>query len=490
MRKIFVLVFVLLQGFQITIFSQETDLAKLLEQHVKILTADSLEGRGLGTEGSVLARDYIIDQFINAGIKPIAESYIQSFSFRSGVAWISAENIIGIVEGSDSVLKDEYILIGAHYDHLGYTKKDGEKTIYPGADDNASGVGSIIEIGRYFSENPHLLKRSLIIAAFDAEESGLHGSRHFTENSPVELNKIRLMFSFDMVGMYSANNGLILKGMASLINGAEIARSTAEVYEIILGNVSADIAKRTDTAPFGRRGIPAVHVFTGSKSPYHKPEDQYHLLDYEGMAGINIYMRALLAEISGENKLQPSESLLAKEEQSTEDKSKFLRFGLLINNGSGFHEYKNEFYRANSLWTGSTGLFAQWPIKKFLTLQQEVLYDFNGSAIDGGKIRRHSITFPLNIQIGTPREISGDARLYVFGGGFYRYNFAGKDPAGRLDYSNSYNRNEWGYSAGMGIEVFRFHIGFTARRGLSDIQTNSNIRLLDNNNYFSAGFIF
>src|SRR5690606_5162560 len=114
-------------------------------------------------------------------------------------------------------------------------------------------------------------KRSLIFIAFDAEESGLLGSKHYVETIDAELrNQIKAMFSFDMVGMLEANKGLDLKGIGSLVNGEEIAKKHTD--GITLLNTSASIENRTDTEPFGDKGIPAIHVFTGTKSPYHKPE--------------------------------------------------------------------------------------------------------------------------------------------------------------------------------------------------------------------------
>jgi aminopeptidase YwaD len=487
-------IFVVFLLVQTVIVYSQTDSSARLRDHVRILTSDSLQGRGLGTEGTELARDYIIHQFMDAGITPLFDYFQQPFRFRSGVAWIPAVNIAGYIEGSDPDLKNEYIVIGAHLDHLGYTLSDnGEKTIYPGADDNASGVAAIIEIARYFSENPSLLGRSLIIVAFDAEESGLWGSRHFVANSPVPIESIRLMFSLDMVGMYEANNGVHLRGMGSLAGGADEASRVADVAGIRLRNTGSNIARRTDTAPFGDKGIPAVHVFTGTNSPYHKPEDRYDLLDYEGMGKITRYLKDLLSAFSFTDTLDPDDSFSTGEIAETGLKDRFMMVGIVVNTGSGFHRYDGAYYRGNPVLGFNTGMYFQIPINRFFTIQQEVLYDFNGSEAENGKIRRHSLTLPLNLQLGTPRGVSGPLRIFVFGGGWYRHNFGGSSGKTTLDFDGEYNKNEWGYSAGIGLDIFRFTIGFTGRRGISSIMQEDfqdSRGVFDTNRFFTLGYRF
>lgn len=248
-----------------------------LSAHVHYLSSEELEGRALGSKGKDLAATYIQQQFQQAGLQPFEENYEQHFDLKISLAWVQATNIIGVLEGSDPLLKNEYIVLGAHYDHLGY-KKD-RSTFYPGADDNASGVATLIELAKHFGQLENKPKRSLLFIAFDAEESGLLGSKHFVKNlDPGTLAHIKAMFSFDMVGMLEANKGLDLKGIGTLVNGPETAKKHASDLKVL--NTSKEIEDRTDTEPFGSKGIPAIHVFTGSKSPYHKPEDKADLLDY------------------------------------------------------------------------------------------------------------------------------------------------------------------------------------------------------------------
>lgn len=471
-------------------YAGDNQLKNRFREHVKILTSDSLQGRGLGTAGAEKARDYIVGQFKDAGIQPLGDDYLQNFSFRQSLAWIPAANIVGVVEGSDSLLKGEYILIGAHYDHLGYDIRNDEKRIFPGADDNASGVAAIIELGRYFAQNPELLGRSLLIVAFDAEESGLIGSRHFVDNSPVPLENITLMFSFDMVGMYEANRGLHLRGMASLLDGDVLAEEVAQRHEVNLRQTGDNIQRRTDTYPFGSAGIPAVHVYTGQKSPYHKPEDQYHLLDYDGMVTIHVFMEDFLKVLSHESNLLQSPSLISSVLQESTFSGRRLAAGFLLNAGTGFHRYPDEFFQAKTLINISAGLYFQIPLSQVFGLQLETLYDLNGSQIDGGNFRRHSLTVPLNIQFGTPGVQGQDIRLFLFTGPYYRRSFAGESAGVKLDFDNEFNPDEWGYTIGFGLNIFRFYMGFTSRRAVTNLTHFDDTKKLDSNGYFSIGYRF
>ncbi len=486
---------VLLTVFLISIFLtvySSNDLEEVFRAHVRVLASDSLQGRGLGTEGTERARDYIAREFAQAGLRAmpgIEGGYLQSFSFRQRLAWIPGTNIVGYVEGSDPVLKNEYIVLGAHYDHLGFEKDNGEKTIYPGADDNASGVAAIIELGRYFAARPGLLKRSLIIVAFDAEESGLIGSRWFVDNSPVPVENIKLMFSFDMVGMYGANNGVHLRGMGSMENGVETAMHKAAKTGIALRNTGSNIERRTDTAPFGDAGIPAVHVFTGTKSPYHKPEDQYHLLDYVGMVKIHEFMTTFIPELASREQIEPAPALIAHAQVQAGKRLPRLLFGFNLNTGSGFHRYDDEFFRANSLFATSAGFYLQVPVSQLLTLQQEALFDVNGSKIEGGNFRRYSATLPLNLQLGTPRASGNPARVFVFAGPYFRYSFGGTEAGESIDF-DLFEQQEWGYSYGLTLEVFMFSIGFTHRRAVTGLFNDSDINVFDSNNYFTLGYRF
>ncbi|MFN5238087.1 MAG: M28 family peptidase, partial [Bacteroidota bacterium] len=150
-----------------------------LRTHLDFLAADSLDGRGLGTAGKQKAALYIAESFRNAGLAPFDDDYFQEFFIRISMANMTGTNVIGVLEGSDPELKKEYIVLGAHYDHVGYEMKNGQRVVYNGADDNASGTAGLMELVRILSGRRAELKRSIIFIAFDGEESGLLGSKAF-----------------------------------------------------------------------------------------------------------------------------------------------------------------------------------------------------------------------------------------------------------------------------------------------------------------------
>jgi aminopeptidase YwaD len=205
-----------------------------LEKHVTYLASDELLGRGFGSEEGNIARNYIADQFKEAGVKPLLDDYYHRFIQRHGILNIKGANVVGVIEGNNPVMKDEYIVLGAHYDHLGWKVEEGDTIAYNGADDNASGIASIIEIGRSLVANRENLKRSVVLIAFDGEESGLYGSKRFVKDSILLPEQIKVMFSLDMVGMYEKHEGLDMKGLGSIKNGDEIAEMIREDVPITI----------------------------------------------------------------------------------------------------------------------------------------------------------------------------------------------------------------------------------------------------------------
>ncbi len=474
-----------------TLSAQSGELSERLKEHVQILASPEFEGRGLGTKGAEMAGEYVKAQFIDAGLDPLADDFFHEFQVRIGLAWVSARNVVGVIPGSDPDLRDEVIVLGAHYDHLGFAMRDGEKVIYHGADDNASGTATLIELAKYFSDNRDQVGRTIVFVAFDAEESGLWGARWFLRDSLVPHDQIKAMFSLDMVGMYEEYGGLDLRGMGSVAGGADMAKSQAEARGINLLNTGAQIERRTDTWPFGNIGVPSIHAFTGLVSPYHQPEDTYDLLDYEGMAEIKWFLADLVTEMSNAEELLPSDRFLASTRREdgrvVEIRRPFFEYGISLHNGSGFHRHRNEFFRARSSYNFAGGLFAQFNLSKRFTLQPEVLYDYNGSKWEEGSFRRHSVTVPLNLHLNFA-QVENEFRAYVFGGGYYRYNFGGKVAGESIDYDIEFEDTEFGIGYGIGVQIMRVHLGWTMRRAVTDINQSSESNSIRHvNSYFTLG---
>ncbi len=254
-----------------------------LTRHVYTLAGDSLRGRAAGSEDAAKAAAYIVSQFEEIGIQPyFEEGWYQPFE-KYGTTY---KNVVGIISGNDPVLKDEYIIIGAHYDHLGVSNDQ----IYNGADDNASGTATIIEMARILKNQQNSLKRSVIIAAFDAEEIGLLGSNHLSQQ--LDLSKVKLMMSIDMVGWLEKGKTLRLDGVATIKDGKRLLREEAEKMNIDIKpkNFETSIFTATDTEGFAKKGVATLAVTTGLKSPYHKPEDDPELIDYKGLDKVTDYM--------------------------------------------------------------------------------------------------------------------------------------------------------------------------------------------------------
>ncbi|MCA5004308.1 M20/M25/M40 family metallo-hydrolase [Sphingobacterium bovistauri] len=446
-----------------------------LSKHVHFLASEELQGRALGTEGKDKATTYIVNQFERIGLIPYKNNYLQHFDLNFKLAWVKAKNIIGFVEGIDPELKNEFIVLGAHYDHLG-PKKD-KSTFYPGADDNASGVATIIELARYFQQ--HKPKRSIVFIAFDAEESGLLGSKHFVKQLDInEKNQIKAMFSYDMVGMLNKNNGLNLKGIASLVNGKEVAQKHAQ--DINLLDLSSDIEERTDTEPFGLTGIPAIHVFTGLKSPYHKPEDKANLLDYPGMKKVADYTAKVIADLANEEFVQAARSM---EAVKSDPKKINKPFSLGATGYFGFsrHLYNDEFYDAKEEVAYSIGFYANYKFSKRWAINVEALFDENTSQSVEGKFFRHSLLIPANVEFGN--------LLYINAGAYYKHHFSGKDGDIELDFNNQYRSNEWGYNYGVGLKFNKLRFGWLQRNSLQSIFKQTS-KVIPNAVYFNLSYKF
>jgi aminopeptidase YwaD len=485
MTKIFITSILAIFGLLSLLSGQEFIQIDSLKKHVAILASDSLEGRGFGFSGKQMAVNYIAREFKAAGLKPFTNNYLQSFIHKVAMIRVEVVNIIGLVEGSDPVLKNEFIVLGAHYDHLGWEMKDGKKIIFNGADDNASGVASIIEIGRFLATNKNLLKRSVIIVAFDGEEVGLFGSSAFLSEKIVDSTNIKIMFSLDMVGMYEKNNGLDLNDMNSIINGEKLAEKISNEKNVKINKTANTIEMRTDTWSFAKHNIPAVHVFTGEKSPYHKPEDDSDLLDYNGMVKVDEFMCNLTKDLSSE------EVILADKQFMTKSTKPFFKMGFSLSMGSNKHIYKNEYFTAKPLFAFETGIIAQLMLSKYIILQPEILYETTGSQTELGNLRMHSFSPEFNLLLTTSNTKKDIPFVYLLVGGYYRNNFAGKEDGHSVDFNTKYAKNETGINFGIGFQILKYQMGFYQKLGFNNVlQNNTNGEIINKSNYFSIAYYF
>jgi hypothetical protein len=211
-----------------------------------------------------------------------------------------AENVIGIIPGSDPVLKNENIVIGAHYDHLGfgyYGSRDSSLAgqIHHGADDNASGTAVLLQVAQQLARSNPKPARTIVIAAFSGEEVGLLGSRHFVEHPPFPLSTTKAMLNLDMVGRLR-DNRLTVFGTRSARELSGIINDAARPLGLEI--IESDRVGRSDHMSFYNKKIPSLHFFTGTHPDYHHPSDTWDKLNTEGMARISDLVTATAQKLA------------------------------------------------------------------------------------------------------------------------------------------------------------------------------------------------
>ncbi len=204
------------------------------------------------------------------------------------------ENVFGIIKGTSPDLSDEFVVIGAHYDHLGYGGKSstyrGKKArIHNGADDNASGVAGVLELAKRIKANP--MKRSVLLMAFTGEEMGLVGSAYYADNPVIPNEKVIAMFNLDMVGRLRKNN-LKIFGIGTSPLFAEIIDTFAVLDSIHISKLRDGFGP-SDHSSFYKKDIPVLHFFTGVHGDYHHPNDDWDKVNYKGISHVLNYIESV-----------------------------------------------------------------------------------------------------------------------------------------------------------------------------------------------------
>lgn len=256
------------------------DAAQLLKD-LQTLSSDEMEGRSADRPVIGKVRDFIEKRFRESGIDPIGASYKQEFDIRqrANAAPLKGVNFVGQIKGGKKA--DKFVVITAHYDHDGI--RDGK--IYNGTDDNASGTAALFAIASYFKK--HKPDHSLVFVAFDAEERGLQGSRHFVANLPIPKASILLNVNMDMIArgdkgeLYAAGTFPYPQFKSAL----EVVQKKASI-KLLLGHDDPKLGRddwtnQSDQASFHREKIPFIYFGVEDHADYHKPTDDFDKVPQE-----------------------------------------------------------------------------------------------------------------------------------------------------------------------------------------------------------------
>ena len=271
----------------------------VIRRDIEFLASDRLEGRLAGTPGNDSAAAYLARRYRSLGLTALVPGYLQPFNALSAqdahmgrTAPRPTQNVVALLRGRDPMLRDEYVVIGAHFDHLGRETmfaQDPEAgdAIRNGADDNASGTAAVLDLARLLAANPP--RRSVIFVNFSAEELGVLGSSWFVNHPLVPLERIVAMLNFDMVGrlrndkliVYGTSTATELKGILDSANAAPAGGSA--MFRISGGG---DGYGPSDQSSFYAKDIPVLHFFTDLHDDYHRATDDADKINAGGEARV------------------------------------------------------------------------------------------------------------------------------------------------------------------------------------------------------------
>ena len=285
-----------------------------MRQAVAYLASQELGGRYPGTAGDTLASEFIVDKLRSLKLKPFkgkkAKDYYHDFTYTKKDKEVVTHNIIAVLPGKDKRLRNEYIVVGSHYDHLGMggegsgSRRPDTLGVHPGADDNASGDAVVLELAKHFKKvrSP----RSIIFMFFGAEEQGLIGSKNFIEwmkkedaqrkRLPADIKGIVAMVNLDMVGRMR-DNALSVSGTGTSSEFKAIAEEVAAQTNLNI-SCTPDGYGPSDQASFVAADIPVLFLTTGGHMEYHTPDDVPSTLNYDGMQQTLEYTQELVARLA------------------------------------------------------------------------------------------------------------------------------------------------------------------------------------------------
>ena len=285
-----------------------------MKEDVYFLADDAREGRETGSEKERQSADYLAERFRNLGLKPKGvNGYLQPFIFKPkpnphGEATylvnkedstITGLNVIALIDNKAA----NTIIIGAHYDHLGFGGEGSlfrgeELEIHNGADDNASGVAVMLNLAnRLKDKNPN---NNYLFIAFSGEEMGLLGSNYFVKNPTIDTKKVNYMINMDMVGRLKEDKTLAVYGVGTSPKFKQTLFANNTDFKLIEKESGVGPSDHTS---FYLADIPVLHFFTGQHEDYHKPSDDAEKLNYEGMEAISDFIMSIITDLDNDQRL-------------------------------------------------------------------------------------------------------------------------------------------------------------------------------------------
>ena len=289
--------------------AQTTPEAYALLADVRYLASDELGGRLIGSSGADTAAEYIARRFAAAGLQPSSQGWFQRFTVSRDapavaqlrMGELSGRNVIGVLPGRDPALRNEIVIVGAHYDHLGMggpgsgaLDPDARNQVHNGADDNASGSAALIHIASRLALSPPA--RTVVFIAFSGEELGLLGSAYYVKNPLYPLSATLAMVNMDMVGR--------LKNRRLVIYGVETAREFPALLDSLNWYAGFDLKKQgdgygpSDQASFFAAKRPVLHVFTDLHEDYHRTTDDWNKINTDGLTRVADYTASIVRALA------------------------------------------------------------------------------------------------------------------------------------------------------------------------------------------------
>ena len=285
-----------------------------LKNDVQTLASDAFEGRQTGTPAEQKAANYIANRFDALGLEPLGtEGFFQTFNFKPSTdphqettfvegekeGYTQGTNVVGFLNNRAA----QTVIIGAHYDHLGYGTesslyRDSIPAIHNGADDNASGVATMLHLAGRTKELG--TQNNYLFLAFSGEELGLLGSNYFIKNTPIADTSYNYMINMDMVGRLKEDKSLAVYGVGTAPVFKQTLTANNNFFKLIFNESGIGPSDHTS---FYLADIPVLHFFTGQHEDYHKPSDDADKINYAGMEELSDYIIALVNDLDNNGKL-------------------------------------------------------------------------------------------------------------------------------------------------------------------------------------------